>query len=159
MKKEDFQVGMVVRFGADRFGPGNMPRGVIVKVNPKRAKVKALDQAGKWPAGAIWTCPYRGLVPEVSSEALSNEMAMRSFERPGDDGIKAWSERQKKQAAASRAIKPEDEHIVRAIHEIYERIDSSPESRDLSCKIHLLFRAIGREVSRQEAEERCREMA
>jgi len=159
MKKEDFQVGMIVRFGADRFGPDNMPRGVILKLNPKRAQVKALDKAGKWPAGAVWRCPYGGLVPEVASEALSNEMTMRSFEKPGDEGIKAWSGRQKKQAAAPRAIKPEDTHIVRSIHEIYERLEGGSDSRELYCKIHLLFRAIGREISKQEAEERCKEMA
>jgi hypothetical protein len=163
MKKEDFQVGMIVRFAADRFGPDKMPRGVIIKINPKRAKVKSLDPAGKWGLAGIWNCSYSGLVPVVGGEEVSNEMTMRSFEKPDDQAVKTWSTRQKKQREISRAIKPEDRHIIRAIDRIYDQLEkdsaSNLDTRDLSCKIHLLFRAIGRDISKEEAAERVREFA
>jgi hypothetical protein len=154
MKKEDCQVGMVVKFGADRFGLESMPRGVVIKVNPKRAQVKSLDQAGKWPAGAVWRCPYGGLVPVVGGHEVSNEMTMRSFEKPDDPAVKAWSARQKAMEAKPKSLQPEDKHIMHAIHEIYHRLDevSTKERNALSNKINLLFRFIGREVSEAEVE-------
>jgi hypothetical protein len=154
MKKEDFKVGMIVKFGRDRFGPGSMPRGVIVKINPKKAKVKSLDPAGKWPAGCIWTCPYGGLVPFVGGDEVSNEMTMRSFENPNDLGVKAWSAAQKSKPDLPDSLPAEDEHIVRAIHELYLRLEDLDGADRIgpSGKIHLLFRALGREVSREEAE-------
>lgn len=157
MKKEDFQVGMIVRFGADRFEADCMPRGVIIKVNPKRAKVKSLDRAGKWPAGAVWTCGYGGLVPVFGGNEVSNEMTMRSFERPDDPAVKAWSARQKAMAAKPKSLQPEDKHIMRAIHEIWQRLEARPEidgkkRNELSRKINLLFRFMGREITKEEAE-------
>jgi hypothetical protein len=153
MKKEDFKVGMVVRFGSDRFGIKNMPRGVIIKINPKRAKIKTIDPAGRWPAGCIWSCHYSGLFPVVEVEEVSNEMTMRSFERPNDTAIKAWSAAQKSKGELTDSLQDEDEHIVRAIYELYIKLkDSEGEARfGPSDKIHLLFRALGREVSEEEA--------
>jgi len=154
MKKEDFQVGMIVKFGRDRFGQENMARGVIIKVNPKKAKVKSLEQAGKWPAGSIWTCPYGGLVPVVGGSEVSNEMTMRSFEKPNDTAVKAWSARQKVMEAKPRSLKAEDKHIMRAIHEIYQSLGLCEGRRkdELSMKISLLFRVIGREIPKEEVE-------
>jgi len=154
MKKEDCQVGMVVRFGADRFGIEHMPRGVIIKINPKRAQVKSLDQAGKWPAGAVWRCPYGGLVPVVGGNEVANEMTMRSFERPDDPAVKAWSARQKAMEAKPKSLQPEDKHIMHAIYEIYQRLDdcTARERNHLSQKINLLFRFIGREVTKVDVE-------
>lgn len=154
MKKEDFKVGMIVRFGRDRFGVNGMARGVIIKVNPKKAKVKSLDPAGKWPAGCIWTCPYGGLEPVVGGDEISNEMTMRSFEKPDDSAIRAWSAAQKSKKELPKTLPQEDEHIVRAIHEIYTMLEDAEGARriELSQKIHLLFRALGREVSRDESE-------
>lgn len=157
LKKEDFKVGQLVYFGdttkdSSRFG-GKTSRGVILKLNPKRAKVKSLDPAGKWPAGCIWTCSYGGLVPVVGGDEVSNEMTMRSFQTPEDQGVKAWSAAQKNKAALPERLSPEDEHIVRAIDEIYGRLEECEGRRrnELSFKIQLLFRALGREVSREEA--------
>jgi hypothetical protein len=154
MKKEDFQVGMIVRFAADRFGPDKMPRGVIIKINPKRAKVKSLDPVGKWGLGGIWNCSYSGLVPVVGGDEVSNEMTMRSFENPDDPGIKAWSAAQKSKPDLPDSLPAEDEHIVRAIHELYLKLHDLDGADRIgpSGKIHLLFRAIGRELSREEAE-------
>lgn len=157
MRKEDFKVGQVVYFGdtisdSSKFG-GRMSRGVILKLNPKRAKLKSLDRAGKWPAGVIWHCHYATLVPVVGGDEVANEMTMRSFEKPDDPAVKAWSAAQKNKAPLPEKLSPEDEHIVRAIDEIYDRIDDCDqrERNHLSLKINLLFRAIGREVSREEA--------
>jgi hypothetical protein len=154
MKKEDFKVGMVVKFGRDRFGAGSMPRGVIIKINPKKAKVKSLDPAGKWPAGCIWTCPYAGLVPFIGGDEISNEMTMRSFANPNDTAIKAWSAAQKLKPDLPERLSSEDEHIVRAIHELYLKLHELEGAERIvpSGKIHLLFRVLGREVSRDEAE-------
>lgn len=157
MKKEDFKVGQLVYFGdtigdSYKFG-GKMCRGVIIKINPKRAKVRALDPVGKWPAGCLWTCHYFTLVPVVGGDEVSNEMTMRSFEKPNDPAVKAWSAAQKNKPPLPETLAPDDEYIVRAINEIYERIDDceQKERNELSRKIYLLFRAIGREVSREEA--------
>lgn len=157
MRKEDFKVGQVVYFGdtishSAKFG-GKMHRGVILKLNPKRAKLKSLDPASKWPAGVIWHCHYQFLVPLVGGDEVANEMTMRSFEKPDDPAVKAWSAAQKNKAPLPESLSPEDEHIVRAINEIYEKIDDCDQRgrNDLSLKINLLFRAIGREVSREEA--------
>jgi len=154
MKKEDFQVGMIVKFGAERFGHDNMVRGVIIKINPKMARVKSLEKAGKWPAGSVWRCPYRNLVPVVGGSEVSNEMTMRSFETPNDTAIKAWSARQKSMESVPKSLKAEDKHIMRAIHEIYQRLDKCGvrERNELSMKISLLFRAIGREITKAEVE-------
>jgi hypothetical protein len=154
MKKEDFKVGMIVRFARERFGANGMPRGVIIKVNPKRAKVKSLDPAGKWPAGGIWTCHYGSLEPLVGGDEISNEMTMRSFEKPDDPAIRAWSAAQKSKKELPDNLPREDEHIVRAIQEIYSLLEDAEGAKriELSQKIHLLFRAFGREVSREESE-------
>lgn len=157
MRKEDFKVGQLVYFGdttkqTSRF-KGKMSRGVILKLNPKRAVVKSLDPAGKWPAGVEWRCGYGNLVPVVGGDEVSNEMTMRSFEKPDDPAVKAWAAAQKNKAPLPKNLSSEDEHIVRAINEIYERLDEcdQKERNRLSLKINLLFRAIGREVSREEA--------
>jgi hypothetical protein len=80
-------------------------------------------------------------------------MTMRSFERPNDTAIKAWSAAQKSKGELTDSLQDEDEHIVRAIYELYIKLkDSEGEARfGPSDKIHLLFRALGREVSEEEA--------
>jgi len=157
LKKEDFSVGQLVYFGdtdkvTSRFG-GKKSKGVIVKLNPRRAKVKALEPAGRWPAGAVWACGYGSLVPVVGGEEISNEMTMRSFQTPDDNAIKAWSAAQKNKKPLPEKLPPEDEHLVRAVNEIYDRLDECDGgSRNELCrKIQLIFRALGREVSREEA--------
>jgi hypothetical protein len=80
---------------------------------------------------------------------------MRSFETPNDTAVKAWSARQKSMESVPKSLKAEDKHIMRAIHEIYQRLDKCGvrERNELSAKITLLFRAIGREVPKYEVEE------
>ena len=159
MRREDCKKGMLVYFGdtidvSDRFG-GKMSRGVVIKVNPKRAKVKSLDPAGKHPAGIVWTCHYSRISPVVGGEEVACEMAMRSFANPSEEAIRVWSEAQKSQGEVSKELLPEDIHIMRAIHEIYTKLESlEGRGRVPMCeKINVLFRALGREVSKEEAGE------
>lgn len=148
MKKEDCKKGMIVMFGDDKC------RGVIVKINPKRAKVSTLDPHKNRRAGLTWSVPYPMMWPVVGGDEVSNEMTMKSFQDPDHNAIKAWSEAQK-------AIRPkreyifEDVMIMQAIHAIYLRLDGveGTNRRELSEKINLLFRAIGRDVSKSEADE------
>ena len=158
MRKEDCKKGMLVYFGdtidvSDRFG-GKMSRGVVIKVNPKRARVRSIDPAGKYPAGVVWTCHYSRISPVVGGEEVASEMAMRSFANPGEEAIRVWSEAQKSQGEMQEFLH-EDIHIVRAIHEIYTKLDSlEGRGRIPMCeKINILFRALGREVSKEEAVE------
>lgn len=159
MRKEDCKKGMLVYFGdvhreSSRFG-GKMSRGVVIKINPKKAKVKSIDSAGRWPEGSVWSCPYSLIAPVVGGDEIESEMTMRSFANPNDTAVKAWSEAQKSQEEISKELLPEDAHIMRAINEIYTKLEGT-EGRSrivLSEKINILFRAFGREVSQNEAKE------
>lgn len=56
--RSDFKAGEVIFFGRDR---GEKTKGEIIKLNPKRAKVKQLEGRGTNKAhdvGTIWTVPY-----------------------------------------------------------------------------------------------------
>lgn len=158
MKKEDFKVGQLVYFGdttshTSKFG-GKASRGVIIKLNPKRAKVKSIDPAGKWPAGCVWTCHYSRLVPVVGSDESINEMTMRSFEKPDDYAVKAWSAAQKNKTSLPETLSAEDEFVMRAVCEIYGKIDDVENKvrYELSSKLALLFRVLGSEVLKSDAE-------
>lgn len=149
MKREDCKVGMIVQF-QDTFD-----RGVVLKVNPKMVRVKLLDDHRHWRAGTTLRCQYSLVAPLVSAgDEISNEMTMRSFQDPDDKGVKAWSAAQQNRGGVPTDGPPEDELIVRAILEIYSRLeDLNGRARyDLSHKINLLFRAVGHEFTREEAE-------
>ena len=146
MKKEDCRKGLVVLFGEDNC------RGVIVKINPKMAKVSTLDShRGKRP-GLTWCVPYAMLSPVVGTE-MGTEMAMRSFASPEDAAVKTWASHQPKTDIPER-LEEEDYHILAAIHILYKKLEGI-EGRDrvrTSEKIHLMFRAIGQEVSKESVE-------
>jgi hypothetical protein len=149
MKKEDCKKGMLVIFGEDKC------RGVIVKLNPKRAKVNTLDPHKNRMAGLTWSVPYSMMWPMVGGDEISNQMVMTSFQKPNDPAIRAWSEAQKNRPPKREYIL-EDALVMQAIHTIYERLDLVLIDRDrrfLSEKINLLFRVIGRDVSKSEADE------
>ena len=57
MNREECRVGMNVIFGS---GNGEKTRGVVVKVNPTKAKVRTTESRGykQHDAGTIWTVPY-----------------------------------------------------------------------------------------------------
>lgn len=144
MKKEDCRKGMVVLFGEDNC------RGVIIKVNPKMARVSTLDShKGKKP-GLTWRVPYAMLSPIVGGNEVGTEMAMRSFANPEDVAVKTWASHQPDTSIPER-LESEDVHILEAIHSLYTKLEGL-EGRDrinASSKIHLLFRSIGREVSKE----------
>lgn len=146
MKKEDCRKGLVVLFGEDNC------RGVIVKVNPKMAKVSTLDShKGKRP-GLVWRVPYPMLSPVIGTE-VGTEMAMRSFANPNDSAVKTWASNQTPGGIPER-LEEEDHHILGAIHILYTKLEGleGRQRARVSEKIHLLFRSLGREVSKESVE-------
>jgi hypothetical protein len=146
MKKEDCRKGMVVLFGEDNC------RGVIVKINPKLARVSTLDShKGKRP-GLVWRVPYSMLSPVIGNQ-VGTEMAMRSFASPDDVAVKTWASH-RPNTDIPRKLEEEDYHILAAIHILYTKLERL-DGRDrihASSKIHLMFRAIGQEVSKESVE-------
>jgi hypothetical protein len=149
MTKSECRVGMIVEM---------MPEGVkavVVKLNPKRARVRTIDQfksgRGSSP-GSIWNCPYMMLRPVVGEHST---VVMKSFEQPGNQGIKVYMSAAEKADLPLEDLDMTDDLIVRAIKEIYTKIDDATGEKryDLSHKINALFTAIGREVSQKAAEE------
>ena len=143
MKKEDCRKGLVVMFGEENC------RGVIVKINPKMAKVSTLDSYRGRRPGLIWRVPYARLSPVVGTE-MRTEMAMRSFASPEEDAVKTWASHQPKTDIPER-LEEEDYHILAAIHILYTKLEGL-DGRDrmrTSGKIHLMFRAIGQEISKE----------
>jgi hypothetical protein len=146
MKKEDCRKGLVVLFGEDNC------RGVIVKVNPKMARVSTLDMHKGRRPGLIWRVPYAMLSPVVGTE-VGTEMSMRSFASPDDVAVKTWAGNQPKTDIPER-LDEEDYHILGAIHILYKKLEGL-EGRErvrASEKIHLMFRSLGREVSKESVE-------
>ena len=65
MKREEGKIGMRVYFGREN---GEETLGEIVKINPKKFKVKTLEQRGTkkdYPIGLVWTVPPSLCVLEV----------------------------------------------------------------------------------------------
>lgn len=146
MKKEDCRKGLLVLFGEENC------RGVIVKINPKMAKVSTLDSHRGRRPGLIWRVPYAMLSPVVGTE-MRTEMAMRSFASPEDDAVKTWAAHQPNTGLPDR-LEEEDYHILAAVHILYTKLEGL-EGRDrvrASEKIYLMFRVIGREVSKESVE-------
>lgn len=146
MKKEDCRKGMIVSFGAD----DDFCRGVVKKVNPKMAKVTSLDNHRGRPPGLVWRVPYSMLSPVVGGEEIGTEMAIRSFANPDDQAVKDWAANLPNSEIPDNPDS-EDKSILEAIHELYvklEHLEGQARVR-ASNKINLLFRALGREVSKE----------
>lgn len=144
MLKQECRVGMVVEM---------MPEGkkaIVVKINPKRAQVRTIEPFRERNTGRVWNCPYHLIQPVVGEHSM---VVMKSFEQPENRGIKAYMDSYVADQELGELSKT-DEYIVRAICEIYSRIDDTkgPERYELSSKINSLFTALGREVSQQVAE-------
>lgn len=121
MKKEDCRVGMVVY---DRHGG---VKGVVVKINPKNARVRTVEDmkhgGGRGSgAGSLWNMPYHILEPVVS-ENISTEMTMRSFEQPENEGIKKFFEKSKDTSPLDFPENSPEWHIMKAICEIWRRLE------------------------------------
>jgi len=175
MKKEDCRPGMVIK---DSYCG---VRAVILKCNPKNARVRTIednDRTGE--AGSLWNMPYRMIEP-YQAENLQTEMVMKSFEQPENEGIKAYISNNER--AHDPLDFPEgspESHIMRAICELWRRLEDdnldrecqglvelealkpgpkrrpSTIMRDIhgrySDMINKMFTALGREVSKQAAE-------
>lgn len=72
MNREECKVGMTVIFGR---GHGEQTRGIVVKMNEKKAKVQTVEARGKngrSAAGTVWGVPYSMMKPAdaAASEPL-----------------------------------------------------------------------------------------
>jgi hypothetical protein len=75
MKMEECRVGMEVIFGR---GNGEQTRGVIVKINRAKAKVRTLENRGvRSQAGTEWGVPYSLMRPANSGVAFLDELNSR----------------------------------------------------------------------------------
>lgn len=146
MKKEDCRKGLVVLFGEDNC------RGVVIKVNPKLAKVSTLDSHKGRKPGLIWRVPYAMMSPVVGDQ-VGTEMAMRSFANPDDTAVKTWASHRPNTDIPEK-LEEEDYHILSAIHILHTKLAGLElgDRAHVSGKIHLLFRSIGREVSKESVE-------
>ncbi len=69
--RSQFKVGMKVYFGRKR---GEKTLGEIVKMNPRKAKVKQLEDRGSirdYPVGTLWTVPFTLLTPADPKASFS----------------------------------------------------------------------------------------
>lgn len=144
MEKNDCRKGMLVEIYPDG------SKGIVVKVNPKNAKIKLITNHKHSKAGELWRIPYALLnfVPNGTEEVI-----MRSFEQPDNEGIKVFVEENKPDAEVVTNCE-EDKHIMTAVCLIYDMIDDKKgkERFELCSKINSLFSALGREVSPEAAE-------
>lgn len=84
MKKEDCQVGMVVKFG--RYN-GEQTLAKIKKINPKKCKLEQLEPRGvkkTYPVGTIWSVPYSMMSPTTQTPAPTTETWYKVTSKPTD---------------------------------------------------------------------------
>ena len=143
MQIHECRIGMVVEFGREN---GEKTRGVIVSINPKKAKVKTLEARGRGRggvAGAEWGVPYSMMTAVDSNVAAT-------IKDPADEAF-----------PYSRFSDYSDNCIMEAIVDCYNRL--SPEwltadGERPAYQIHALrgklennlahlFKALGRPVS------------
>lgn len=150
MNKNECRVGMLVNI------IGESAKAVVIKSNPKRARIKIVQGSiSRFSTHSVWNVPYSHLNPLVSGDDSDHSMmVMKSFEEPGSTAVKAYMTQAEKANLPLGELNRVDELIVEAIHELYETIDNffGPKRYNLSNKINLLFSALGREVSKEAAE-------
>ena len=168
MRREDCRVGLVVQSGIEGV------RGVVVKCNPKKARVRLIEdmKSGRHGGekGSLWNMPYMYLEPLVDPR-LKTEMVMRSFEDPDNEGIKTYIEEVLKsdQSVDFPEGSPEF-HIMRAICELWRRLEDESIEREAASMegrrdknerelkahyselINKMFSALGREISKDASE-------
>lgn len=138
MLRSEATICMQVIFGRPN---GEQTLGVIVKLNPKTAKVKILESRGtRTTAGAVWKVPYELMRPAPNQAAPEVNLE----DRPLDKSLGVI-----------------DRRIVELIDVVYSHL--SPESltcdgelsrtqvqirsRELNRQLQGLFKALGRPVS------------
>lgn len=168
MRKEDCRVGLVVHSSIEGV------RGVVVKCNPKKARVRLIEdmKSGRHGGekGSLWNMPYMYIEPIIDPR-LKTEMVMRSFQDPDNDGIKAYIEQAMKSDMAVEFPEGSPEfHIMRAICELWRRLEDGSIEREAASMegrrdknertlkshyselINKMFSALGREISKNAAE-------
>ena len=68
MSSEKYKVGMIIEFGRPR---GEKTKGEIVKVNPKKLKVKQIGTRGRqktYREGSVWTVPKSDTFVKILSD-------------------------------------------------------------------------------------------
>lgn len=174
MKREDCRPGMVVYYAEDGV------RAVVVKCNPRNARVRTIEENKRTgPSGSLWNMTYSVLEPYVAG-SLATEMIMRSFEDSENEGIKKYVAESRRDDPVDFPEGSPEIHIIRAICELWRRLDD--ESLERECQaaieaeglnpgpkrrpstimrdiqgrysdmINKMFSALGREVSRSAAE-------
>lgn len=172
MNKQDCRVGMVVHH--HEFDV----KCVVVKCNPKKARVRTIEDMKSSrrgsKSGSLWNMPYSSITPVVSGN-LKTEMTMRSFGEVENPGIKTYFLNTKADEPVNFQEDSPEWHMMRAVCELWRRLDD--ESLELECekikaasentqrpstiirnlraeysdKINRLFGILGREVSQDAA--------
>lgn len=162
MTREECRVGLIVEFGREN---GERTKGVIVKMNPKKAKVRILESRGAGrgsQAGSQWGVPY-SMMTAVQDAVTETAVAMQSFAQPQNPALKAFAQAQ---AIANQPVKYNpfahaDNLILEAIY--ITHMELSPENltcdgelpmhqvnarrSKLNSRLTYLYKAYGREVS------------
>jgi hypothetical protein len=148
MNREDCRIGMVVEFGREN---GERTKGVIVKMNPKKAKVRIIESRGEGrgsQAGSQWGVPYSMMIA-VQDATTETAITMQSFAQPDNPAFKAFAQ------AKSMADQPvpynpfthADNLILEAIY--CTHMELSPEN--LSCDGELPVHAVNAKRSKLNA--------
>jgi hypothetical protein len=162
MIREECRVGLVVEFGREN---GERTKGVIVKMNPKKAKIRIIESRGAGRgshSGSVWGVPYSMMIA-VQDATTDTAITMQSFAQPDNPAFKAFAQ------AKSMADQPVpynrftyvDNLILEAIYATH--MDLSPENltcdgelpvhavnakrSKLNARLTYLYKAFGREVS------------
>ena len=73
MSEVKYEVGMIIEFGRPN---GEKTKGEIVKVNPKKLKVKQIGQRGtrrSYKEGSVWTVPKSKSIVKIISQPQMKE--------------------------------------------------------------------------------------
>jgi hypothetical protein len=161
MNREDCRIGMIVEFGREN---GQRTKGVIVKMNPKKAKIRIIESRGAGrgsQTGSLWVVSY-GVIVAAQDATTETTIAMQSFVQPNNPAFKAFAQ------AKSMADQPvpynpftqADNLILEAIY--CTHMELSPENLScdgelpahvvnarrskLNARLTHLYKAFGREV-------------
>lgn len=152
MEKKDCKVGMVV------YHSGFGVRGVVQKCNPKRAKIRIIDEIKNSrrsrgvTVDSLWNMPYSNLEIFVG-ENLEKELVLKSFGQK-ITGLQSYFKNKESVEIEYLSGHPEWD-IMQAICKIWKDLSSGrrPQS-SISDERTLgkLFLILGRHVSKEEAE-------
>jgi hypothetical protein len=166
MIREECREGLIVEFGREN---GERTKGVVVKMNPKKAKVRIFESRGAGrgsQSGAVWGVPY-SLMIAVQDAVTETAVAMQSFAQPNNPAFKAFSQAQvvANQPVAYNPFAHVENLILEAIY--ITHMELSPENltcdgelpvrevnarrSKLNSRLTYLYKAYGRDVSESAA--------